>query len=151
LNNARDVNVREMNPAFEILDISGDAGLRLRAGDMRALLEAAALGLAELVTDPALVRDDGFERVSVTADDDGALLVDWLNELVFLLDAHGFIAARAEVSMTGPHGVKAVVRGEEFDPLRHERRLLVKAATYHGLSVRRTDDGAIVAEVVLDI
>lgn len=142
---------REMNPTFEILDISGDAGLRLRAADMKALLEVAALGLAELVTDPALLREDRSERVSVTADDDGALLVEWLNELVFLLDARGFIAARAEVAMTGPHGVEAVVRGEAFDPLRHERRLLVKAATYHGLSVRNTDDGAIMAEVVLDI
>jgi len=32
------------------------------------------------------------------------------------------------------------VRGEQFDRQRHTSRLVVKAATYHGLSVRRLDD-----------
>jgi len=34
----------------------------------------------------------------------------------------------------------AIVAGEDFDAERHQRRLLVKAATYHKLRIEKTDD-----------
>jgi SHS2 domain-containing protein len=44
----------------------------------------------------------------------------------------------------------ATVFGEEFDPVRHERRLLIKAATYHRILLQERDDHW-EAEVIFDI
>ena len=51
---------------------------------------------------------------------------------------------------SGRFHIKASVRGEDFDPALHEGNLLIKAATYHGLSVRR-ENGTWQAEVIFDI
>jgi SHS2 domain-containing protein len=40
--------------------------------------------------------------------------------------------------------------GEEFNPERHERNLLIKAATYHQLSITQAN-GLWRAEVIFDI
>jgi SHS2 domain-containing protein len=39
-----------------------------------------------------------------------------------------------------PYLFKAVLSGEEFDPERHESRLLIKAATYHQLRIEKVND-----------
>jgi SHS2 domain-containing protein len=81
--------------------------------------------------------------------------VGWLNELIFRFDVDGFIAKRISVKeCSGPPGeaasvqrpggepfrVSAFLSGEEFDPALHERRLLLKAATYHNLRVEKKGD-----------
>jgi SHS2 domain-containing protein len=66
------------------------------------------------------------------------LLVQWLNELVFLLDAHNFVGKSCSVRLDG-NNLKGEVSGGYFDPDLHESRLLIKAATYHNLSLKRGD------------
>ncbi len=46
--------------------------------------------------------------------------------------------------------LEAVLSGEDFNPERHERRLLVKAATYHQLTIEKKE-GLWVSDVILDI
>ena len=46
--------------------------------------------------------------------------------------------------------MNAVLSGEEFDPERHESRLLIKAATYHRLKVEKSNDTWQI-DVVFDI
>jgi len=36
--------------------------------------------------------------------------------------------------------LKASISGEDFDPKRHENKLLIKAATYHKLRIEKIDD-----------
>jgi protein archease len=78
------------------------------------------------------------------------LFVAWLNELVFHLDAYGFVGKNICVTELTGTRVSATVSGEEFDPRRHERRLLIKAATYHRLLLQERD-GHWEAEVIFDI
>ena len=73
-------------------------------------------------------------------------MVAWLNELVFHFDAYGFIGKKISITESnlepGPpetlksYRLNAVLSGEEFDPERHESRLLIKAATYHRLRIK---------------
>jgi SHS2 domain-containing protein len=73
-----------------------------------------------------------------------------LNECIFQFDTYGFVARRAELKELSEGRARAVLWGEEFDPGRHPRGLLVKAATYHNLDIRKTD-GLWEAEVIFDI
>jgi SHS2 domain-containing protein len=87
--------------------------------------------------------------VAVDAVDLDALLVDWLNELLFLAEERGVVFTEFEVrGSAGEDGayVRATVRGSEpADPPKQ-----IKAATFGGLKVSRTAEG-FEAEIVFDV
>lgn len=134
---------------YEMLEVSGDVGLRISGNTLNELFENAALGMSGLITDTAQIRETEKKQIVVEADNYESLFVRWLNELVFLFDAHGFIGKRFSVSVKD-HAVEAEVSGGYFDPEVHEQRLLIKAATYHRLFLKKNDAGWL-AEVIFDI
>jgi SHS2 domain-containing protein len=137
---------------FEILDISGDVGIRAYGKTCEEAFMSAGMGMFSLITD--IERIDGTHaiEIEVQADSIEGLLVSYLNELIFQFDTYGFIGKRIEViAFIQPSAfIKVKIYGEEFDTDRHERRLLVKAATYHNIKVQKINDGWEV-EVVFDI
>jgi SHS2 domain-containing protein len=91
--------------------------------------------------------------LELDAEDPEALLVDFLNELIFLFDARRFLAGDVEVkriTLGRPARVEAVLRGETYDAARHSARTEVKAATFHGMHIERTPRG-LEADVVFDL
>lgn len=136
--------------SFTVLDTGGDVGLHLTAPDLSGLFRSAAAGFCFLVTNPESVRSVDQIYVSLEAGDREELLVSWINEMIFLLDTRGFLPGRADILSLSDTQVSATLHGEVFQADRHERRLLVKAATYHGLFIRRTAEG-LDGEVVLDL
>src|SRR5690349_3114593 len=77
----------EMNlPAWEEVDHTADWSLRVRGADLRSLFENAALGMVSLLGD-AKPTDITFHRViEVSAMDSESLLVEWLTELLYVLE-----------------------------------------------------------------
>lgn len=134
---------------YEPLDVSGDVGLRIRGKTLQELFENAALGMSELITDTAKIKETEKKGFLLNAHDYEGLLVRWLNELIFLLDAFGFIGKSFSVNLEG-NELRAEVSGGYFDPQGNEGRLLIKAATYHRLRIERKDN-TWEAEVIFDI
>jgi SHS2 domain-containing protein len=66
--------------------------------------------------------------------------VSWLNELIFQFDTYGFIGREVRIHELRDTLIKATVTGEDFDPEKHGRGLLLKAATYHRLNIERKED-----------
>ncbi len=149
---------------YEQLDISGDVGLRVRGKTLEELFENAAAGMSELITDASRTKETEKKEVVLSSDNNENLLIQWLNELIFLFDTYGFIGKRFNLSLQRPDNVgaaaenrnsypirlEAKVSGGIFDPKINESRLLIKAATYYGLSLKKTDAGW-EATVVFDI
>ncbi len=140
---------------FEIIDISGDAGIRVYGETIEDLFVNAAAGMYSLITDLEKIIEKKEILINVESHSIEGLLVSWLNELIFHFDAYGFMGKKvviSELSELSPPVflLKATVSGEDFDPERHERRLLLKAATYHQLSIEKKD-GLWVTNVILDI
>ena len=88
--------------------------------------------------------------MSLTSIDREALLVDWLNHLLYLFDLDGFLGRDFQVMLLTQERLEAKVTGENFDPARHPERTAVKAATFHQLSIVPVKDGW-EATVVLDL
>jgi len=135
---------------FEIIDISGDAGIRVIGDDLKELFKSAAEGMYNLITDISGIEPRQAVRTSLSSRSTEGLLVSWLNELIFYFDAYGFIGKEIEIKEISDKTIDAIIRGEEFDTSRHERRLLVKAATYHNLKIIK-EDRRLKAEVIFDI
>ncbi|MDP2167210.1 MAG: archease [Thermodesulfovibrionales bacterium] len=136
--------------SYEPMDISGDAGIRAVGKDLKEVFINAALGMYSLITDIALVEEKKEMSVTVTSSSSDGLLVAWLNELIFQFDTYGFTGKGISINELNGNRVNATVRGEDFDPGRHEKGLLIKAATYHNLKIEKKD-GLWSAEIVFDI
>lgn len=142
---------------FELLDISGDAGIRAFGRDLRELFIAAACGMYSLITDPVRVTPEKTLTVTVESKSLEGLFISWLNELIFHFDTYGFVGKNCEIAdVAGGTGadpawrLSASLSGEDFDEKKHERGLLLKAATYHRLRIEKTGD-LWEAEVIFDI
>lgn len=135
---------------FETFEHTADIGLVARGGTLEEVFAHAAMGLVDLMVDPAGLQEEVHLEVSVSAPDREALLVAWLNELLYLLDTRGFLPSRCRITQMSETGVTAELFGERIDRGRHIVRRMVKAATYHGLQVLQID-GRWEARVIVDL
>ncbi len=135
---------------FEFLPHTADVAVVARGESLRELFEHAALALFSLLTDVEEVRDRTSMQVEIQSPDRESLLVDWLNELLYLFDAEGKLFCRFAVSELGESYLKADVGGENVDPGRHRIKMGVKAVTYHDLEIKRSDNGWM-ARMVFDV
>ncbi len=134
----------------EVLEHTAEVGLRAEAERFEDLLAELCSGLFSLITVPERVREREAWTVQVRADDPVALVVEWLNELLFLHARDGMLARRCEVVEASRQHVRATVWGERFNPERHPRGIEVKSATYHQATVLAAD-GRWQAVVYLDV
>ena len=126
---------------------TGEVRIHLEGQTQEELFEEAARGLAEVMLGPELPGATGpLQEVTLTSVDSEALLVDWLNELVFRADAEHRIITEAHVDAATDTELRARIRGAEVEVL----KTAVKAATLHGLHLQRSP-GRITASVVLDV
>lgn len=139
---------------FEIKDLSGDLALAAKGPTLEKAFENAAMAYYAATSDPDAVERVKTLKAAVKGGDPGHLLVNFLNELIYLFDAKGFLARACSVNISGPakSGLKlsAVLEGETFDAARHGKKLLIKAATYHKLKAVKTARGWRL-NIVLDI
>ncbi len=135
-----------IEPRHEVLEHVGELELRLCAPSFAALLREAGVALAA-----ELLRGQAGEPVAETVPielegaDPAALLVDWLNELVYRADADGVVLTAFDFGRADEGGVSCQARG-----VRAVIAVPVKAATFHGLTVAAVE-GGLEARVILDI
>ena len=135
-----------MDPSHRWIEHTAELQLELHARSEAAIFRQAVLALRELLEDDGPVTGDRAERsVEVEATDRGALLAEWLAELVFLAETEGLVPDEARDLVVGEDSVTAVVVGRTRAP-----RHLVKAVTYHDLELHRDRDGWR-GNVVLDV
>ncbi|MEX2046424.1 MAG: archease [Chloroflexota bacterium] len=118
-----------------LVEHTADTGIEAWGRTLDEAFEEAALALFEIIIDPAAVEERESHRIAVSGTDDGDLLVRWLNELLYLVDAYGLVFRRSSVERRAPATLVATAYGERLDPARHQPRSAVKAVTYHQLAV----------------
>lgn len=126
---------------YQALSHTADAAYRIRGATLKDLFAHAAEALMATITDRRRLRPREERLIEVEAPDREALLVAWLNHLLYLYDVDGFLGRDFEILELQDHRLKAVARGEAFDATRHIGKTAVKAATYHHLEIRPTDHG----------
>lgn len=137
-------------PRFELLDHTADVKVRAYGRDLKEAFAAAAWAMFALMMEPQDLAEREERSVAVSGDGYQELLVSWLNELLFLLDAEGLAFRRFHVSHLSPSELRATVAGERLDPGRHRvHGTTVKAATYHQVMVHEGDP--CIVEVILDV
>jgi len=142
--------MRPMVASHRFVEHTSEVELELQAGSLGELLAEAARALGELLLHGDNVRlHESQTELELAAHDEAALLVDWLNELVYFAEAERWVPLDGEVT---------VERDDEGCRLRARLRRLhverapsqVKAATLHGVRVVEAE-GRVTANVILDV
>ncbi len=135
-----------MAAAHRFEDHTADVRLLVEGPDLAALFAEAGRALGELMGGGAQGPLGEAVRARVEAPDRAALLVRWLDELVFLSETEHRVWTDVNVLHADDHAVDAWVRGPAVEAL----RTAVKAATYYDLRVEDVP-GGVRARVVLDV
>ncbi|MEJ5369398.1 MAG: archease [Bryobacteraceae bacterium] len=135
---------------FELLEHTADTGFRVRGASLEDLFVHAAEALVSVALDPSRIEPRESRSVEAAGETLEERLVNWLNEVLWLLDGERWAPGRLkDMRMEGP-AVRATAEGEPRDDTRHPPRIVVKAVTYHQLAIR-AQNGGWEAEVFLDI
>lgn len=138
--------------SFQILDHTGETGILARGRSRADLFCQVARGMFSFMVDLDSVNEREERCVEADAPDGEALLVAWLNELIYLFDVEGLMFSRARILEIGDTHLKAVCYGERLDLDRHGFSISPKAATYHMLEVAKEPGGSDwTAKIILDI
>ena len=139
---------------FREIDHTGDIGIQVTAPTLPCLFERAALGTFHVLTDLDAVRTPDATSIAVDGRDREALMVRWLSELNYRHTVDNVLYASFEVASIDDANdgltLTATARGEPIDPDRHTVYTELKAITFHGLDVHKTDDGWAV-QVIFDM
>lgn len=126
---------------------TGELRIRLVAPTLAGLFIEAGRALAELTFGSNDFPPAGdTEFVSLKSTDRDALLVDWINELIFHTETTGKVSVEFEFQRLTDTALEALIRG--IEP--RELRTVVKAATFHGLHIKEDAHG-FSCTIVLDI
>ena len=135
---------------FKFIDHTADMGIQVYGQSLALLFQHAAEGFYYIITDPERIREKESREISVKGNGLEDLLVNWLNELVYLFETSGFLFRRFEVLDLGEFFIDAVAFGERLDEEYHPVLRTVKATTYHQLHVTRGKAGW-EARVIFDL
>ena len=135
---------------YEVFDHTADVGIHAFGHTLPELFIHAAQGMESLMVAPEQVHESVTREITVEGHDVVALLIAWLNELVFLFDTEYLLLRTFQIDIFTETSLQAHASGEPYDAQRHDLSSAIKAVTWHEASVERTNDGY-KARIIFDI
>lgn len=135
-----------MSDRFEEIEHTADLAIRAYGRDMSELFANAAHGMFALMVEHSVEEPICEREVSLEGMDQESLLVDWLNELIYLHEVEGETYHQFAIEALSPTELKAHVTG---GPTKSKTKA-IKAATFHDLAIEEMADG-LVATIVFDV
>jgi len=126
-----------MDARFEEIEHTADIAIRVLGRDLAELFANAAYGMACQLADADgvdLTVESSFELEAYDAE---TLLVTWLGELLYLGERDECVFTEFDILEATPTRLRVIVRGGAV----REYHGHIKAVTFGGLEIRRTDEG----------
>lgn len=122
---------------YEILEHKADLKIKAFGQDLAELFVNAALALAEQqAADLGLKPKESWEEVKIESSDLNSLLVDWLNEILYLSEVNHCLYFDFRIEELTHTRLKAKIRGRPMT----QKKIDIKAVTYHGLEIKKIDN-----------
>ena len=138
---------------FEWVEHPSDIGFRAYGRDLAEAFENAAFALFEVMVDTGKVEPREEIKIEIEAEDEKALLYDWLDRLIYFHDSDNKMFSKFSVKISkslGGFKLSARIRGEVFEPAKHSGRTAVKAMTYHMMEIKQ-EPGKCYVQAIVDI
>ncbi|MFC1559685.1 archease [Candidatus Margulisiibacteriota bacterium] len=120
---------------YGIIDHPSDIGITAEGKTMKEAFANAAFGMFNIMYNLSSVKKKERVSVKVKGEDPEFLLVNWLNELLYLNDARNIVFSEFKIREINDKMLKAEAYGEKFNTAKHTVKTGIKAATYNQLEV----------------
>ncbi len=123
---------------YEYFEVTADIGFKAFGNDINEAFENASIAMFNIITDTRDVRAEKEIEFEITSEDEVSLLYDYLEELLFFHEVEFMLFSSFHIQIDENLHLKAIIRGEEIDWSRHERKTEIKAITFHKMEVKNT-------------
>jgi SHS2 domain-containing protein len=136
---------------FEILGHTADFRLRVIGKSLQELFANALKGMSSVIKS-----EDAFDKqreltarreIEVGSIDLPALLVDFLNEVLYLTDTTGEVFRDVNFRKFSDIQLEAELFGEKVEEFDKD----IKAATHHAIEIKKRPDGYLETTIIFDI
>ena len=131
-----------------IEDLTSDVMFEAYGNDLKELFENSATALFNVICKIDKVKTIKSLNVEIEGDNLKELLINWLQELIALVDIKEMFFSKFEILEVSEKRLKAKIYGEKISPEKGET--VVKAVTYHNFKLEKNKKGYLV-RVVFDI
>ena len=135
---------------YEQFPHTADIGVRVFGKDLHELFENAAFAMFDVIADLENISGDKEEIIELGAEDRDMLLVAWLDELLYKFYTKGLIFYKFQVELLTEYKLRARAFGRPAAANRNRLKTEIKAVTYSGLKIRKSDSGYEV-EIIFDV
>lgn len=122
---------------FRELEHTADRAFTVGGRDLAELFARAAQALGAIQGQPALTQETVAREVAVSGVDRETLLVNWLNEILYMQEVYQESYSRFQVDAISDTALRASVYGEANPSIRR----IIKSVTFHGLKIERLPEG----------
>ena len=134
---------------FKIIeDLTSDVMFEAYGKNLKELFENSALALFSIMCKVDNVKNEKIKIISVKGSDVEDLMINWLQELIGLVDIDEMFFSKFKIEKITETNLKAKIYGDEIRPEVGE--VVVKAVTYYGFNFEKTEKGYKV-KVSLDV
>ena len=134
---------------YEFLEHTADAKFRAYGKTLSEAFENAAYAMEEVITDYTKVKPLIKKTISVESENKEALLYDFLEQFIFLLDSENFLLNKIEKIEIKDNRLTAEIVGDnKIDD--YDIKTSIKAVTYQEMFIKQDKD-QVVVQVIVDI
>lgn len=121
---------------FEFLDHTADIKIKVSGRVLNEIFETTVLAIAQYCSGGEKIQSRKGKIINVKGEDNESLLYNFIDEILYLIDAEHFIPSKAKVTMRG-FNLQAEVFGDDTKNYKLEH---IKAATYAEMNIRKVND-----------
>lgn len=140
-----------MAKKYEFLKHTADAKFRAYGKTLEEAFENAAYALTDIVTDHKRVKARMKKAIEIESEDKEALLYDFLEKLIALLDTDSFLLSKVDelriTQVDEGFELKAKVSGDNVIE-NYAIKTTIKAATYQEMEIMKEKEGYALQAVV---
>lgn len=136
---------------YEFLEHTADIKFIVYGKSLKSIFENSVLAIAEFLTKSEKIESVKTKRFKISSRDYEELLYNFIDEIIYFLDAENFISSKAEVKIENKKD-KIILRAILFgDDAKNYKNLdSIKSATYSEMYVKKKM-GEWEAQVVVDV
>ncbi len=136
-------NQKSAKPGFELFDHTADIGVTAHGFNVKDVFEQAARGMFAVIfhEKPPAVETKGEYEIKLQAKDLEQLMVDWLDELLYIYSTEHIVFSKYEIDIDIKNfTLDAHIFGEIVTNDLLLGTCEIKAVTYHMLEVKTIND-----------
>lgn len=137
---------------FEFLPHTADVKFKLYGKSLNEIFSNCALAVSHIISRGKKIKSVKRKEFTVSGKDYESLLYNFIDELIYLLDADNFVLSRADTKLfdgLNAKKINAVVYGDDASV--YKDLDAIKSPTYAEMYIKKKKDKTWEAQVVVDV